>query len=110
MFRSLLFTFTSKPKIFNQPIYEYCSKPNIFNQELHDYCTKSMQDSIKKLTEQANRQTPIQPPINDLIRRIAWTSTSAAEYSPDAPPVAVVVSVVCILSVSSIVFYFYRRK
>ena len=109
MFRSLIFTFTSKPKIFNQPIYEYCSKPNIFNQQLHDYCTKSMQDSIRKLTDQANLQNPIQPPIDSLIRRIAWTPTSA-KYSPDAPPVAVVVSVVCILSVSSIMYYFYRRK
>ena len=109
MFRSLIFTFTAKPKIFNRPFYEYCSKPNIFNQQLHDYCTKSMQDSIKKLTEQANRQPPAQPPISDLIRRIAWTP-AATEYSPDKPPVAVVVSVVCILSVSSIVFLFYRRK
>lgn len=109
MFRSLIFTFTAKPKIFNRPFYEYCSKPNIFNQQLHDYCTKSMQDSIKKLTDPSNLQKPIQPPISDLIRRIALVPTSA-EYSPDAPPVAVVVSVVCILSVSSIVFFFYRRK
>ena len=109
MFRSLIFTLTSKPKIFNQPIYEYCSKPNIFNQQLHDYCTKSMQDSIRKLTDQANQQTAIQPPISDLILRITRAST-AAEYSPDAPPTATVVSVVCILSVSSIVFFFYRRK
>ncbi len=109
MFRSLIFTLTSKPKIFNQPFYEYCSKPNIFNQELHDYCTKSMQDSIKKLAEQTNRQPIAQPPIGDLIRRIAWTP-SDVEYSPDTPPVAVVVSVVCILSLSSVVFFFYRRK
>ena len=109
MFRSLIFTLTSKPKIFNPPLYEYCSKPNIFNQQLHDYCTKSMQDSIRKLTDQANLQKPIQPPIDSLIRRIAWAPNSA-EYSPERPPVAVVVSVVCILSVSSIVFFFYRRK
>lgn len=106
MFRSLVFTLTSKPKIFNQPFYEYCSKPNIFNQELHDYCTKSMQDSIKKLAEQTNRQPIAQPPIDSLIRRIALVP-SDVEYSP---PVAAVVSVVCILSVSSIVYYFYRGK
>ena len=110
MFRSLMFTLTSRPKICNQPLYEYCSKPNIFNQQLHDYCTKSMQDSIRKLTEQANRQTPIQPPIDSLIRRIAL-GPPAAEYFQDTPPPAtVVVSVVCILSVSSIMYYFYRRK
>ncbi len=104
MFRSLIFTLTSKPKIFNRPLYDYCSKPNIFNQQLHDYCTKSMQESIRKLTDQV---TPIQPPIDSLIRRIALVPTSA-EYSPDTPPAAVVVSVVCILSVSSIMYYFYR--
>lgn len=110
MFRSLIFTLTSKPKIFNPPLYDYCSKPNIFNQQLHDYCTKSMQDSIRKLTDQANLQKPMQPPIDSLIRRIALTPTSA-KYLPDTPPpVAVVVSVVCILSVSSIAYYFYRRK
>ena len=109
MFRSLIFTLTSKPKIFNPPLYEYCSKPNIFNQQLHDYCTKSMQDSIRKLTDEVNRKAPIQPSIDSLIRRIAM-GPPAAEYSPDRPPVAVVVSVVCILSVSSIVYYFYRRK
>ena len=109
MFRSLIFTLTSKPKIFNQPFYEYCSKPNIFNQQLHDYCTKSMQDSIRKLTDEVNLKAPIQPPIDSLIRRIAWAPTSA-EYSPDTPPAAVVVSVVCILSVSSVAYYFYRRK
>ena len=106
MFRSLIFTLTSKPKIFNQPFYEYCSKPNIFNQQLHDYCTKSMQESIRKLTDEVNRKVTIQPPIDSLIRRIAWAPTEV-EYSP---PVAVVVSVVCILSVSSIAYYFYRRK
>jgi hypothetical protein len=68
-----------------------------------------MQDSIRKLTEQANLQKPIQPPIDSLIRRIALGAPTA-EYSPDKPPAAVVVSVVCILSVSSIAFYFYRRK
>ncbi len=106
MFRSLVFTLTSKPKIFNPPLYDYCSKPNIFNQQLHDYCTKSMQDSISKLTEQANRQTAIQPPIDSLIRRIALVPSDVE----NSPPVAVVVSVVCILSVSSIVYYFYRGK
>ena len=109
MFRSLIFTLTSKPKIFNPPLYDYCSKPNIFNQQLHDYCTKSMQDSIRKLTDEVNLKAPIQPPIDSLIRRIALAPTST-EYSPDRPPVAVVVSVVCILSVSSIAYYFYRRK
>ncbi len=104
-----MFTLTSKPKIFNPPLYDYCSKPNIFNQQLHDYCTKSMQDSIRKLTDEVNRKAPIQPPIDSLIRRIALVPTSA-EYLADTPPAAVVVSVVCILSVSSIAYYFYRRK
>ena len=110
MFRSLIFTLTSKPKIFNPPLYDYCSKPNIFNQQLHDYCTKSMQDSIRKLTDEVNRQKPIQPPIDSLIRRIVPMPPPSDYYSPETPPVAVVVSVVCILSVSSIAFYFYRRK
>lgn len=109
MFRSLIFTLTSKPKILNPPLQDYFSKPNIFNQQLHDYCTKSMQESIRKLTEQFTRQTPIQPPIDSLIRRIT-SGPSDVEYSPDTPSATTVVSFVCILSVSSIMYYFYRRK
>ena len=105
-----MFTLTAKPKIFNPPLYDYCSKPNIFNQQLHDYCTKSMQDSIRKLADEVNRQKPIQSPIDSLIRRIALVPASAEYLADTPPPTAVVVSVVCILSVSSIVYYFYRRK
>ena len=110
MFRSLIFTLKSKPKIFNPPGGDCCAKPKIFNQQLHDYCTRSMQESIRKLTEQATRQKKIQTPIDDLIRRIVPMPPPSDDYSSDITIELPFVPVVCILSISSIMYYFYRRK
>lgn len=110
MFRSLIFTLTSKPKIFNSLGGDSCAKPKLFNQQLHDYCTRSMQESIRKLTEQATRQKTIQPPIDSLIRRIVPESPPGGEYSSDITIELPFIPVVCILSISSIMYYFYRRK
>ena len=75
-------------------------KPKFFNQELHNYCLKSTNDSIKRMVEKYDTERKSKK-IN-----LNLTQTSL----PSDPDKNSVIAIICFLSVSSFLYYFYNSK
>ena len=94
--------------------------PKIFNKDLTDYQAKLAQDAIRKTIEQYNKERKVyirhvMPlPVPLLLPMPTYNGIIATISSPpdDTPPhpILYMMSAACILSISSALFYFYRRK
>lgn len=86
-------------------------KPKIYNQELQNYCDKTMRDTIRKLSDKDNKERKIYTPkpwsLKDIISKHISNPPTESKYS-DA--MSIITPVACILSISSVIFYFYKRK
>jgi hypothetical protein len=75
-------------------------RPNFFNQKLHDYCLKSTNESIKKKIMNCDEERKINKN----------TSFVLQDSFPSEPNNNNIIAVVCFLSVSSFLYYFYNSK
>jgi len=86
-------------------------KPKICNQELQNYYTKTMQDTIRKLSDKDNKERKIYKPKPWSLKDILFKNISNPPIEENYPdPNTIIIPVACILSISSVIFYFYRRK
>jgi hypothetical protein len=75
-------------------------KPIFFNQELHNYCLKSTNDSIKRMSEKYEKE-----------RKNPKISLNLNQDScPSDPNKNSAIAIICFLSVSSFLYYFYNSK
>ena len=74
-------------------------RPNFFNQKLHDYCLKSTNKLIKKKIMNYDEE-----------RKINKNSLVLQDGFPSEPNNNHIITVVCFLSVSSLLYYFYNSK
>lgn len=86
-------------------------KPKICNQELQNYHTKTMQDTIRKLSDKDNKERKIYKPKPWCLKDILFKNISNPPIEENYPDITtIIIPVACVLSISSVIFYFYRRK
>jgi len=86
-------------------------KPKICNQELQNYYTKTMQDTIRKLSDKDNKERKIYKPKPWSLKDILFKNISNPPIEENYPDItSMIMPVACVLSISSVIFYFYRRK
>jgi len=77
-------------------------RPNYFNKPLYDYCLKSTNESIKKMTEKCDKERKYKS-----INLNLTTNDSSPEPNNNNNNI---IPIICFLSISSFLFYFYNRK
>ena len=81
--------------MYKKPLF-----PN--NQKMREYCIKSTNDSIRKITEKYNEERKsIKHNFNDL-------AVITKDDSPNPNPNGIIISIICFLSSTSLLYYFYK--
>jgi len=83
----------------------FMSRPKIFNTKLHDYCLKSTNDSVRRMIE--NREKERKFKNIDLSYLLKDSNSSNPDNNNNNN---IIVPFVFILSISSIIYYFYNYK
>jgi hypothetical protein len=79
--------------MYKKPLF-----PN--NQKLREYCMKSTNDSIRKMTEKYNEER------KSIKNKLDNLAVATKDDSPN--PNDIILSIICLLSSTSLLYYFYK--